>query len=207
MESLAPDPAEDPAFSRLVSAWVDGALGFDKDEGIGLLWKEGYVSNLLVTLHRRAPRTMRALGLVLAKDAPAFTDDGDYVPTRLVAEFVAIMDLPVAERRERFYAIELEEPTDDLPSTLRTLEPPMERRFARALEGWVETAAGIEARLDSPRTSAPASPFAVGGTVVHAKWGEGTITAVADGEPLVVTVRFASAGEKKLSAAFLTPAK
>jgi hypothetical protein len=206
-EEIATDPSQDPAFSHLVSAWTDGTLGFYKDEGIGLLWKEGLVSDLLVAMFRRAPRTMHALGSILAKDAPAFAADDSYVPGRLVAEFVAIMDLPLTERRERFDALDLAEPAEEFPSTLRAIEPPMERRFARALESWVETAAGIEARLDAPKAEQAAAPLVAGAVVRHAKWGEGTITGVSRGDPPVVTVRFASVGDKKLSAAFLSRSK
>jgi hypothetical protein len=70
------NPRRDAAFERLVSMWTSGALGLDKGEGVGLLWKEGLISDLLVAVFRRAPTTMRALGERLAEGAHQRTDSG-----------------------------------------------------------------------------------------------------------------------------------
>ena len=196
------DPTEDREFDRLVSAWTDGSLGFDKHEGVGLLWKEGLISDLLATLLRRAPRTMRSLGERLSEGAPQFADDRSYVPRRLVFEFVEAMRLPIAQRRERFDVLDIPEPAQALDAALAEIDPPMERRFRSAIEAWVDKAAGIEARLHA-RSVAPEPTFVVGAKVSHAQWGEGVILAVTPGPKPSATVAFSGQGDKKVLLSFL----
>ena len=194
---LAKDPAHDDAFEHLVRAWTDGSLGVDEHEGVGLLWKEGLISDLLITMLRRAPVTMRALGERLAEGSPAFADEKSYVPRRLISEFVQAMKLPAAARRERLDALDLPEPTQELSAALRELSPPMDRRFRTAIEAWVDTAVGIETRSKGQAVAAEPA-VVVGSRVRHAQWGDGVVLAVTPGSRPLATVDFGELGQKKV---------
>lgn len=194
------NPGLDEAFEGLVAGWSDGSLGLDKHEGLGLLWKEGLISSLLMDLFRRAPLTMRALGARLAEGAPPFGADHEYLPRRLVAEFVGLMDLPYTARRERCDVLDLPLPPQQAVDVFAELDPPMQRRFRSAIESWLDTAAAIEARIGT----SPAVPtFGVGAKVRHAQWGEGVIRALKPGAKPLATVEFEQHGQKKLLVSFL----
>jgi hypothetical protein len=197
------DPRRDAAFERFVAAWTNGWLGLDKHEGVGLLWKEGLISDFLATVFRRAPETLRALGERLAEGAPAMAADTSYVPRRLILEFVEAMRLPLGERRARFNAFDLPEPGQELSAALAELEPPMERRFRMAIEAWIDAAAAIEARCNAPVVIAEPT-FVVGAKVSHAQWGPGVIVALSPGPTPIATVAFAEQGQKKVLVSFLT---
>jgi hypothetical protein len=195
------EPSRDPAFSRFLSAWGDGSLGPDKDEGYGLMWKDGYISCLLITLWRRAPLTMRALGDQLADGAPPFGEDREaYIPRRLISDFVSAMGQPPQERKDRLRSMEIAEPLGDLHYAFKQIAPPMGRKYRLALEAWLDLAATIEdsATAQSP-TAAPA--FGLGARVRHAQWGDGVVRELKHGS--VAIVDFGAAGSKKVVTRFL----
>ena len=99
---------------------------------------------------------MRALGESLAVGAPQFSQDKALIPRCLILEFVDAMALTLRQRRNRFDALDLPEPTQDMHAAFAEIHPPMERRFRSAIEAWVDTAAGIEARLTSLSRQPPA---------------------------------------------------
>lgn len=205
-EKAAPaNPGEDTAFSQLVGRWSDGSLGFDKDEGIGLLWKEGLIGAFLAAFYARAPRTMAALGELLAREAPPYGEDTGYVPRRLVFEYANAMSLAPKQRNDRLDELEIGYfvAKPDLRAVFSEIEPPMPRRFRETLEGWVDLAAGIEQRANSPAPRAAARSFAVGAKVRHAQWGAGIITSLKEGPRPAAVVNFAGVGEKKVLADFL----
>lgn len=200
--STAHDPADDQAFTGWMQQWTDGTLGGDKDEGLGLLWKEGLFSELLGSLYRRAPRTMAALAARLAKDAPELRDDGAYIPRRLLAAYLDAMALPPRARTARLDELELTETRQDLADALRELEPPMSAKYRHRLESWLDMAAGIEAR-SSGATAQPPATLAPGARVRHPELGPGTVTAIRPGPRPLATVEFELHGSRKLLASFL----
>ncbi len=145
---FASDPAADGAFAGLVEGWTDGALGLDKHEGIGLLWKEGLFSEFLVTVFRRAPRTLEAL---------ARRPGGDAAFDGALPAFVAAMASPPNEREARLAPLGLRAPGPhrDLYAAFAELDPPMKRRFRNAIEAWIDRAAGIEERSRRSTTPSP----------------------------------------------------
>lgn len=195
------NPAEDASFEVLFERWT--TLGHDKHEGLGLLWKEGYIGAFLAVLHRRAPRTMGVLAERLAEGAPEFRQDTGYIPRRLMAEFVRAMGLPFKARNEHLFQLEISG-GGDLTEFLDRLEPPMESRFRSRLEAWLDLAAGIEARADGTAKPVASGALGVGSKVMHAQWGSVVITALRAGVKPLATVDFREHGVKKLLVSFLT---
>jgi hypothetical protein len=121
----------------------------------------------------------------------------------LGVEFVEAMGLPLAQRRERFDELDLPEPSGELAAALTQLETPMPRRFRSAIEAWIDTATGIEARLKDHGVDAEPT-YVVGMTVHHAKWGECIIISMVSGARPAATVDFGELGQKKVLLDFLT---
>ncbi len=130
----------DPALERLVQQWRSDHLGPDKGEGVGLLWKEGGFVELLVALHRTAPRTMAALAEQLATVEP--------IDTRM-RDFLTALGSPETDREDAFEAVDLYLPRQDFADALDGLEPPMAPRFRDRIVDWLEAARGVESALDS----------------------------------------------------------
>ncbi len=202
--SPARDPSEDPSFDAWVRQWGDGTLGLEEDEGLGLLWKEGLFSELLSSLHRRAPRTMAAFAQRLAEGAPPLKEDSGYIPRRILDAWLAAMALPQRERTARLDALELLETKRELRSALEELDPPMPSRFRHRLEAWLDAAEGIEGRAREGASARPPT-FEVGSRVEHLQFGAGVVTAVRPGDNPLVTVQLAGGDTKKVLARFLQP--
>lgn len=195
----ARDPADDVAFSTLLERWTGDHLGWEKDEGIGLLWKEGGFTELLLELHRRAPRTTRRLAERLAETSGE--TGGQRAGGRLVLDFVdSLSTADVAERERRWSELDLGPPSSDLDGALRALEPPMPAKYRRRLLEWLDLASAIEARAthDAGADASASSP--VGRAVDHAKLGRGVIRAIAGD---IATVELESGDVKRIAMRFL----
>lgn len=180
------EPEHDPQFARLLADWRE-ELGPEKNEGIGLLWKEGGIEALFDVLRLETPRTANALAGALAAAAP---DDHAFLGTAFT-RFLAAMTAPTRREREaRLSEHELAVPIR-WRDALAMLEPPMPKRFRERIEAWLDRARGIERRCDGA-VEAPA--IQVGSAVYHPAFGEGVVSAVQD---TTATVTF-SVGEKKL---------
>lgn len=182
------DPADDEAFDRLVQQWRGDHLGPAKDEGIGLLWKEGGIVELLVALHDGAPRTMAALA-----DRLAALDAKD----TSVRAFLDAWGRPSPrEREDALSAIDLYAPLGTLADALAALEPPMPRRFRERIEAWLDLARGIELRARGTTTERRTPE-----TVSHPKLGRGRVLSDLGDRAIV---RFEDGSERTLLWRFLS---
>lgn len=185
------DPRGDAAFPTLLERW--DSLGWEKDEGIGLLFKEGGYVEFLGELARRAPRTLTCV-----------LDEMDArgTPHTLIREVSLALALPdLAQRRARLSTLEdLYEPRTDFETALRNLDPPMSRTFAARLVGWVDLAANIEMRASGLAVEQPATPL--GKTVAHPKFGRGVIRKY-EGPHEIATIEFEEHGEKRIALRFV----
>lgn len=178
---------QDPAFARLVAEWRGDRLGPEKNEGIGILWKEGGIVELLVALHEAAPRTMAALA-----DRLLALDSGD----GLMRGFLDAWSRPTpAERTAALDDLDLYPPLASFAEALARLEPPMPRRFRERIEAWLDLARAIEARTGCPPPAAR-RPIAVS----HPKFGMGEVL---DDLGDRARVRFEDGSEKTLLWSYL----
>lgn len=182
--------SEDERFATLVSQWQGDFLGREKDEGVGLLWKEGGWVELVAELQRVAPRTARRLAEHLAASKESLVLN--------VLDALAITDRTA--REERFRQLDLAPPFAPFRQVMESIEPPMPTRFARRIEAWLDLASGIETRGARPEV---APPSAVGREVTHGKFGRGVIRAVEPGPMEIATVEFADGSTRRLAMRFL----
>lgn len=176
-----PEPEDDDAFATLLEDWREH-LGPEKDEGLGLLWKEGGIEALLELMRGEVPRVMAALARALAADH----EGDDSFAGEMLSRYLWAMSPPSrAERLARLDEVDLNEPSK-WSVALHQLDPPMPKRFRSRIEAWLDRARGIERRcagIIEPKR------IEVGSKVVHDTFGEGIVTAIQDS---VVTVQFAT---------------
>lgn len=137
------EPEDDPQFARLLADWRE-ELGPEKDEGIGLLWKEGGIE----ALSRRSARrggTRRSRISRRGVHAISRGDDGSHA-SRARGSPEHDLAVPIRWR-----------------DALAMLEPPMPKRFRERIEAWLDRARGIERRCDG----AMETPAIQGGSAVY----------------------------------------
>jgi hypothetical protein len=135
------EPQDDASFQRLLEQWVGDHLGSDKNEGLGLLRKEGGFETFLDALHRRAPRTMAALAAASSRHGAHEVD---------LARVAEALVLPRRARDHALEKLDLVPPMRSLDAALEQLDPPMHARDRARIEAWLDLARAIEVRCMVP---------------------------------------------------------
>ncbi|MFT5355642.1 MAG: hypothetical protein ACI9KE_002861 [Polyangiales bacterium] len=124
------------SFDQLLDDLLSSHLGPDKTEGIGLLWKLGGFTELLIDLHRRAPHVLVALAREAAREPQS---------DERFARFLKAWSEPSEKERTSAMAVAgFAPPVGTLFEILDALEPPMPEPYLARIADWLDRAESLE---------------------------------------------------------------